>query len=443
VRGKQLIYSLLLVLSVGWACYASRDRSPRRSQDSLAAPAPRRASDPQELRTLIARSAQAPEPQADEEGDEPELTCMTGKVVDSQTGRPIPGASVSLRVGEDLLVIEEVDEEGRFELGCSASEFERASKGARLEADDDDHAQAAAAIPPGGLGGEAVIRMERLGTVAGIVVDERGVPVVGVSIYLAGDAGYVVETDPQGRFAAAAIAPGEQIVYCWDSDREEEDPPRLAAERVRLRPGETRQVRLVLRPATVYRLRGRVVDLAGRALEGIVIKARTDAPTPASRALTDSASEVTTGEKGEFEIEVATAEAHTIELRHQVGGALILATRLLAAKDPRVATLVVRERAIQCSLLDASGRAVSLSSISAAVIKRGEEGEEEESGSITVDGPASFLWPPGAVAIEVTLWAPGVEGRTRLTRPDQPCVARSSKATLPALFKDPMNWPAP
>jgi hypothetical protein len=161
---------------------------------------------------------------------------ITGVVVDGTSGKPIPGAIVSISGpsatpgGTSLRGVRQIaDDRGRFAFTglpggigylLAASKFgyfdgRYGSRGART-------VSRRITLVDGQWFADATIEMERPASIGGRVLDDAGEPVVGVpvraftEIFVAGTrhlaAGVVAETDDRGIYRLANLAPGRYLV---------------------------------------------------------------------------------------------------------------------------------------------------------------------------------------------------------------------------------------
>jgi protocatechuate 3,4-dioxygenase beta subunit len=428
VTRRAIIWLSLLAGGAAWLHAATRAPATRRAPDSnLAAhppPAPAFARADELQRVIASRPAPS--------DADPGQVCVKGRVVDSRSGAPIAEAEVSLRSGDEVVGSEKSDEGGSFSITCTDEKLGKLGDELHLEAEADTYAVARLPLSADAIGADpgVTLRLDAFARVSGTVVDERGSPVQGLWVRSACDdeEGLADGTDADGKFEIDEVPPGEHVFFVYESI----EVTRLAAAHVRVAAGERRELRLVLGRQQRHLVRGRVVDLEGRPLPGILVTTRPlAAPVadPRAAALRAVAGTVTTDLDGAFEAEVARG-VHAVELRHPADNGLLREAQLLAAPDPGATPLVVAQRAIQCTLVDAGGRAIPAGYF--AIEQRGKDGKAlPGEARLSAGGEAiaiNFLWRPTIASIEVEAsGANGERGALALTRADQPCVIRGAK----------------
>ncbi|PYR55355.1 MAG: hypothetical protein DMF85_19775, partial [Acidobacteria bacterium] len=177
---------------------------------------------------LIVAAAHAQQPPQRPERP-PGTGLLVGRTIDAGTGRPLPGAVVTINgssVGASLRLMS--DKEGRFVVrelrkgtltmtaakpGYLDGAFGRRRPGGLLQSID---------VEDGARIGDATIVLWRHGAIAGTVVDEAGEPVVGVPVrafrrtFAAGRRGFgggnMAMTDDRGMYRLANLTPGDYLV---------------------------------------------------------------------------------------------------------------------------------------------------------------------------------------------------------------------------------------
>ena len=226
-----------------------------------------------------------------------------------EANQPVAGVEVyssSSAFGGDTFPLGKTDAGGRLQLkGQSKSQTLRARKGA-----------AATAVPVIALPGDrAVLRLKARGlaSVRGRVINAQGEPQVGASVelvkwtYDSGIGGHATSTDAEGRFVlddlwtdysytVSATAPG-----FGQSD----------SERLKLKPGEARDLGEVKMPRADSFVAGRVVDEAGEPVAGASLNLQ-GIGTPFKETTSDA--------QGHFRFEDVVSGDPALSLGAGVGG---------------------------------------------------------------------------------------------------------------------------
>ena len=222
---------------------------------------------------------------------------IAGRVVDADTGTPIPGAQVTItrmRASERPTQLE-ADEHGGFRLdglapgdyrvGASAPEHRPTHVGRTLNFDPLLHLpmRPSLQLKAGEVREDIVLGLERALAIEGRVVDEQGEPVAEARITLerlqgvGSGSGADASTDDRGHFRAFGLAAGSYRVcaspgYMIDfrlgpptyGDVAEHPYVRTCSPRLVLRPGGAQHVSLVMNRVLGYSVTGRVASESGR-----------------------------------------------------------------------------------------------------------------------------------------------------------------------------------
>jgi hypothetical protein len=196
-------------------------------------------------RRVVSRPNRAdPPPHEAASGAPSDTTILTGRVIDGETGRPLPGVRVAL-AGNPAVIPYAVaqatsDTDGRFQLrvapvlpddaGRLRVWLEDASIDMRWDYADGETVVESAPVPPavrtmlGSPGGSADLGdflLWRPGRITGLVRDDAGAPIAGAHLHVGWPGGGTEpmtpfgegrRSDDTGRFGIGDLAPGEYVV---------------------------------------------------------------------------------------------------------------------------------------------------------------------------------------------------------------------------------------
>lgn len=281
---------------------------------------------------------------------------IRGTVVDA-AGKPVKGARVSARAklsGGDPRARrssswgERTEADGSFALaGLLPGSYE-------LSVDHDEHPSppepTVVELPEASdLEGVELV-MPASGTIAGIVRDEKGAGVGGITVMLTGSRWGDATTNDAGRFVMSAVAEGEHRIVARRGFSETMRAPGAtdddtAGERVEVRAGETTEVELVVESQN-GRITGRVLAEGGEPVADAFVEAVRESDSAAAaagggrgRARWGSWSRqpVLTDEDGRFELaDLAEQAAYTV-LAHRKGGGEAVLEHVRAGSDVELA----------------------------------------------------------------------------------------------------------
>jgi hypothetical protein len=266
-----------------------------------------------------------------------------GRVVGGD-GRPAAGAVVRAASPEHGATAR-ADGDGRFAIAAPAGTYALwASLGDLAGAADGPIAVAAGAIAPG-----ISVRLGPAATLAGAIVRPDGAPAAGAQVAILAHGTREVAAraaaGPDGRFAARGLAPG---AYDVRAEAPAASPAWIPG--ATLAAGATFPLRIAL--ADTGAIEGGVVDPAGRALAGVVVRAsvRGDGPdvAPPVEARTDF--------DGRFRLEgLAVGRAEVVARQEHVAIGASAAARVAAGRASRV-DLVLPEAGVLAGRISAEGR---------------------------------------------------------------------------------------